>query len=615
MGLRLLSIEVKHFRGHGDFHIDGLDKVTALTGPNGAGKSTTIDALLLLSESRMHRYADLPSWVNPGKHDPARVTLGIRLRLELTSSLKNLLADPRLRGFLSRHYNRYIQQHTRKDEDKDSISESFVGSCNRALYGLRVPLPRALEEGLHSAIKKEVYPNHAHYAYAVNKHGQALGADYTFRHAKYLVAQMEMDHVNGPQFELELRDEKDQLLVGHELFFHWMSATPALLSSESFAYAVFCTFFHGTRGDSPLQMEEHATDNIKHDDAYLAASGENLEQYLTWMLGHEPEELGQALDAFERVFGIRLRLRVNHPGASVSEDVILARLGNEPQFALSRMANGMLSGLRVLLQVAAARPGDILVLDEPELHLHPGALRALLAELRVAAASCQILVATHSPAVLDERFIDTIVLHEYERKPRPLQTAEIRSALDALGALGSDALLYDAIVWVEGAHDQNFLRRVFELLDQPGTPVSFPRVGIVPYGGATNLPGLNLPALHGVCQRCVLVLDGDKANDPALKKIAKAAKKAKVPFMFLKRWSIEHYYPHAVVDSVCKLAAGSYNPSPQENIKAYLPTIGASLSKGQLSVKVANMIQLADILQDKALLRELKDLRKHLKLP
>ena len=472
-----------------------------------------------------------------------------------------------------------------------------------------------MEEGLHQAIKKEVYPNHQKYAYAVNKHGQARGADATFRQAKYLVAQMELDHTNGPQFELELRDEKDQLLVDHELFFHWMSATPALLSSESLAYALFCTFLHGTRGDSPLQMGEHATDKTTHDDAYLAASGENLEQYLTWILGHEPKQLERALEAFERVFGVALRVRINHPGASVFEDVILAQLGAEPEFGLSRMANGMLSALRVLLQVASARPGDIVVLDEPELHLHPGALRAMLAELRAAATSCQLLVATHSPAVLDERFLDAIVLHESGRQPRILPSTQVRGALDAVGALGSDALLHDAIVWVEGAHDQNFLRRIFELLDQPGRHPSFPRVGIVPYGGTTNLPGLDLPALHSVCKRCVIVADGDKAEDAKVRKIAAAAKRAKVPFVFLKRWSIEHYYPHDLVDKVCGLPAGAYNPPPRENIKTYLPATGAKLTRGQLGVKVANQIQLADILRDKAFVRELIALRKHLQLP
>ena len=82
------------------------------------------------------------------------------------------------------------------------------------------------------------------------------------------------------------------------------------------------------------------------------------------------------------------------------------------RFAASAMSEGTvraLGALIALFQPAAGegREGATLVgLEEPELGLHPSAVRALVEALREASGRRQVIVTTHSPDLLDAAGLD-----------------------------------------------------------------------------------------------------------------------------------------------------------------------------------------------------------------
>ena len=49
---------------------------------------------------------------------------------------------------------------------------------------------------------------------------------------------------------------------------------------------------------------------------------------------------------------------------------------------------------------------SLLVIEEPEASIHPGALGSILDVLRLASRSMQVVVTTHSPDVLDAKWIE-----------------------------------------------------------------------------------------------------------------------------------------------------------------------------------------------------------------
>ena len=67
------------------------------------------------------------------------------------------------------------------------------------------------------------------------------------------------------------------------------------------------------------------------------------------------------------------------------------------------MSDGQLAYLTLLgvLRLKRPVPPALVVFDEPDLHLHPGLIRRLMADLETFSRSTSVLVATHSDAMLD----------------------------------------------------------------------------------------------------------------------------------------------------------------------------------------------------------------------
>jgi len=69
------------------------------------------------------------------------------------------------------------------------------------------------------------------------------------------------------------------------------------------------------------------------------------------------------------------------------------------------MSDGTLRALGLLMAVYQIPPSSVLVIEEPEATIHPGALGAVLDLIRHASRSMQVIVTTHSPEVLDAKWI------------------------------------------------------------------------------------------------------------------------------------------------------------------------------------------------------------------
>jgi hypothetical protein len=140
-------------------------------------------------------------------------------------------------------------------------------------------------------------------------------------------------------------------------------------------------------------------------------------------------------------------------------------------------------------------PNTVLLVDEPEAHLHPGAAASVarwLLELapRVAA----LLIATHSRDFLglSDPLVHRVLVRP-QVDPRRRELIEIGHALtelvepylDELGLTSADLLLLQrAIIFVEGPHD------VVVLEEMLGAELRSAGARLIPVHGATNLQGL-----------------------------------------------------------------------------------------------------------------------------
>jgi hypothetical protein len=118
------------------------------------------------------------------------------------------------------------------------------------------------------------------------------------------------------------------------------------------------------------------------------------------------------------------------------------------------------------------RPGSVLLLDEPDAHLHVLLQDAIYSELRSVAArqNSQLIVATHSEVIINS--VEPRELYILFNHPRRVSDEGERTKLArSLGILTDTdimlALVSPGILYVEGNTDLNILREWAKILDHP----------------------------------------------------------------------------------------------------------------------------------------------------
>lgn len=172
------------------------------------------------------------------------------------------------------------------------------------------------------------------------------------------------------------------------------------------------------------------------DNRYLREDSANLAAYLYWLKQRQPKEYGRIVAT--------IRLAIPY-----FEDFVLAPLRRNEQiirlewkqrhsdayFDADSLSDGSLrfvSLVTLLNQPSWAMP-SLIVIDEPELGLHPLAIRLLAEMLDAASEHTQIVVATQSVTLLDNFPLEQVIVVEHDGKGsvfRRLDSADYQAWLE-----------------------------------------------------------------------------------------------------------------------------------------------------------------------------------------
>ncbi len=126
----------------------------------------------------------------------------------------------------------------------------------------------------------------------------------------------------------------------------------------------------------------------------------------------------------------------------------------------------------ILLGFFYARPASILLLDEPDAHLHVILQRQIYNQLQSIAArrKCQLIIATHSEILIEDTSPDRILsfYHQPHILLKDVERDQVREALKRLTAM--DILLAEqskGVLYLEGETDFNLLRAWAKVLGHP----------------------------------------------------------------------------------------------------------------------------------------------------
>lgn len=196
--------------------------------------------------------------------------------------------------------------------------------------------------------------------------------------------------------------------------------------------------FHDTGANSPMKKTASL-----HDNRYLRSDGSNIAAFLYLLKSKHIESYSLIRKAVQRVAPFFDDFELE-PMALNKEKIQLVwkHQRSEEFFDASALSDGTLRfvGLATLfLQPEVFRPSVILV-DEPELGLHPYAIGLLASLLKQVSHETQVIAATQSPVLLDYFEPDDVIVSDQiqgETRFRRLELDELRLWLEeySLGQL------------------------------------------------------------------------------------------------------------------------------------------------------------------------------------
>jgi predicted ATPase len=154
-----------------------------------------------------------------------------------------------------------------------------------------------------------------------------------------------------------------------------------------------------TSATSPLRKTAQLNDN-----AFLRPDGANLPAFLYRLLKRHPDEYGLIRGTIQQVAPFFDDFQL-YPDPLNEEAIRLAwkHKNSDQYFSASSLSDGTLRFIALatlFLQPVKYRPSVILV-DEPELGLHPQAIALLAALIRQASTQTQVIVSTQSSLLID----------------------------------------------------------------------------------------------------------------------------------------------------------------------------------------------------------------------
>lgn len=163
----------------------------------------------------------------------------------------------------------------------------------------------------------------------------------------------------------------------------------------------------------------------------------------------------------------------------------------------------------------------LLAIDEPEAHLHPDAVHKMAQVLREIATDQRVIVATHSPVLVNRTQLNKNLIVENNAVSEVLRIDQIRACL---GVRPFDNLSSaEFMVLTEGPTDSQVITSALRHLSEDcATALTDGRLVVTDAVGANNLPNRARFAIEMMAD-VVVVVDDDSAGRGVIEKLAKIA--------------------------------------------------------------------------------------------
>jgi predicted ATPase len=165
--------------------------------------------------------------------------------------------------------------------------------------------------------------------------------------------------------------------------------------------------FHDTSATAGMRHYE-----IVQDNKNLRADAANIGPFLLKLKKKHKQEYKEILNAIRLVtpFFDDFILEPRESGSKEEVNISWTQKGSDYPMQPYHLSDGSIRFICLATALLQPNPPSAIIIDEPELGLHPGAISILAELIQVASQNTQIIVATQSPSLLDQFSINDIIV-------------------------------------------------------------------------------------------------------------------------------------------------------------------------------------------------------------
>lgn len=218
------------------------------------------------------------------------------------------------------------------------------------------------------------------------------------------------DHAPGGRHSHGLSTGKQEAQIHSNLLLNTPRPIGRIIYNSMANWRVY--HFHDTGETAPAKF----TGSL-HVHRYLRPNGSNLAAYLYWLKHFHANTYLQILDTVRLAVPFLAAFVLEPNPISADESTIQLmwqQQDSDYPFLASQLSDGSLRFICLVTALMQPDPPSTIIIDEPELGLHPYAISLLGSLLETASERMQVIVATQSPQLLDEFSVDDLIVVELE---------------------------------------------------------------------------------------------------------------------------------------------------------------------------------------------------------
>ncbi len=239
---------------------------------------------------------------------------------------------------------------------------------------------------------------------------------YTINYLPTLVTKSWMNC--SPSVEMEYRNK---LHEGHK-------NTESYNYIKNHLYSICYYHFHDTGITSVIKQDQE----IGINDQILLSNGQNIAHVLRRLKDHFPNSYKSLMDCLQSVAPYIQEITFNEYESTPTSKKLKLLWRNkfyDRWFTLNDLSDGTLRYLALLVCLFQEHSNLIIVLDEPELGLHPHAIRELASIIKEKSKKNQFILTTQNPLLVSQFSVEDIFVADYyngETSIRKISEDELR---------------------------------------------------------------------------------------------------------------------------------------------------------------------------------------------